>query len=270
MNRTKVVEPEELSAQQIAEFTQGFTVPMLKRMHRHSTGNGIQSLEWPRISRSQFLAIDESQLSKICHYPEAIPSLNTIDFSGFNHALILGSSFPWLELYLMKRKVQEITTVEYRELKWDVRQLPTRWSAMTFEEFRTRAGLGDFQGRFDLFISYSSIEHSGLGRYGDLIDPNGDIDTLRVIRPTLHKQAAVFLAIPLGLDCVLFNRHRVYGMLRLKQLCMALGRTKVAGCTPLLSDSQDRKDGNGDMRIDNLINSPVGNDGTQVLIKFID
>ena len=32
---------------------------------------------------------------------------------------------------------------------------------------------------FDLTVSYSGIEHDGLGRYGDPINPEGDISAMR-------------------------------------------------------------------------------------------
>ena len=40
-------------------------------------------------------------------------------------------------------------------------------------------------GRFepvDLIVSYSSLEHSGLGRYGDALNPDGDKDAVAQVR----------------------------------------------------------------------------------------
>lgn len=33
--------------------------------------------------------------------------------------------------------------------------------------------------KFDVLISYSSIEHDGLGRFGDPLSPNGDLSQVR-------------------------------------------------------------------------------------------
>ena len=38
---------------------------------------------------------------------------------------------------------------------------------------------------FDSVVSFSSIEHSGLGRYGDPLDPDGDLKTMQVIHKNL-------------------------------------------------------------------------------------
>lgn len=65
---------------------------------------------------------------------------------------------------------------------------------------------------FDLVLSLNSIEHFGLGRYGDLIDLEADSkavgEMIRVLRPgqwlvfstTLHKAATT----------IVFNAHRIY------------------------------------------------------------
>ena len=41
---------------------------------------------------------------------------------------------------------------------------------------------------YDVIISYSSLEHSGLGRYGDYLNPNGDLETMDEIYNHLTKK----------------------------------------------------------------------------------
>ena len=105
---------------------------------------------------------------------------------------------------------------------------------------------------FDIAMSISSFEHDGLGRYGDPLNPDGDIIAMRSTRRLLkrgiffrandaitvvrarhsltltHYPALSFakrvaggvllLAIPCGADAVVWNIHRVYGPHRLPQL----------------------------------------------------
>ncbi|VDN59863.1 unnamed protein product [Dracunculus medinensis] len=71
---------------------------------------------------------------------------------------------------------------------------------------------------FDFVVTFSSIEHSGLGRYGDPIDPISDIREIKKIRCLLKKKGLLFLAVPVGNDEIHFNAHRVYGRIRLAML----------------------------------------------------
>jgi hypothetical protein len=69
---------------------------------------------------------------------------------------------------------------------------------------------------YDVVLSYSSIEHSGLGRYGDALDPDGDLKTIRVIRDHLKDNGGFLLGVPVSNEDVLgWNAHRVYGPHRL-------------------------------------------------------
>jgi hypothetical protein len=63
-----------------------------------------------------------------------------------------------------------VTTLEYGEIVSGHPQLDT----LTPTEFRA-AFLDWSLGRFDAIVSLSSLEHSGLGRYGDALNPWGDI-----------------------------------------------------------------------------------------------
>uniref|UniRef100_A0A914XVS8 DUF268 domain-containing protein n=1 Tax=Panagrolaimus superbus TaxID=310955 RepID=A0A914XVS8_9BILA len=73
----------------------------------------------------------------------------------------------------------------------------------------------DYYGKFDFIVSFSSIEHSGLGRYGDPIDPIGDIREMNKIHCMLKPKGLLFLGFPVGVDKVVFNAHRIYGRIRL-------------------------------------------------------
>jgi SAM-dependent methyltransferase len=76
----------------------------------------------------------------------------------------------------------------------------------------------DEMPKFDVCISVSSIEHSGLGRYGDEIDPMGDVKAMDDMKRLLNDDGILFLSIPVGVDRVMWNAHRVYGNTRLPVL----------------------------------------------------
>jgi SAM-dependent methyltransferase len=54
------------------------------------------------------------------------------------------------------------------------------------------------------------IEHVGLGRYGDPIDPNGDIKALREIVRVMAPRGNFLIVVPVGRERIQFNAHRVY------------------------------------------------------------
>ena len=72
--------------------------------------------------------------------------------------------------------------------------------------------------KFDYAFSFSTFEHDGLGRYGDPLDPDGDIKAMQYARSVMADQGILFLGVPLGQDALVWNAHRIYGKLRLPLL----------------------------------------------------
>jgi Caenorhabditis protein of unknown function, DUF268 len=54
----------------------------------------------------------------------------------------------------------------------------------------------------DLIINCSTIEHLGLGRYGDHADPNADLSGMRQLQSWLSPAEVVLLTVPVGEDRV--------------------------------------------------------------------
>lgn len=54
------------------------------------------------------------------------------------------------------------------------------------------------------------IEHIGLGRYGDPIDPEGSIKAARELQRVLKPGGRLYVSMPVGVSRVNFNAHRVF------------------------------------------------------------
>lgn len=54
------------------------------------------------------------------------------------------------------------------------------------------------------------VEHIGLGRYGDAIDPDGSSKALNELQRVLSPGGRLYLSVPVGRECVCFNAHRVF------------------------------------------------------------
>ncbi len=67
-------------------------------------------------------------------------------------------------------------------------------------------------GQFDAVVSFSSLEHSGLGRYGDAFNPWGDRITMARMWCVLKPRGLVLVGFPIANpDLIAYNAHRMYG-----------------------------------------------------------
>ncbi|MCL4338851.1 DUF268 domain-containing protein [Patescibacteria group bacterium] len=77
----------------------------------------------------------------------------------------------------------------------------------------------------DVVTLISTLEHIGLGRYGDPLDPDGDVRTMNEANRILKKGGYLILTIPYGYPTVVYNLHRVYDEKRFTRL--------IEGFTPV-------------------------------------
>ena len=56
------------------------------------------------------------------------------------------------------------------------------------------------------------IEHVGLGRYGDVLDPDGDASAAAELTRVLAPGGSLLVVLPVGRSGVHFNAHRVYSL----------------------------------------------------------
>ena len=55
-----------------------------------------------------------------------------------------------------------------------------------------------------------TIEHIGLGRYGDPIDPDGDLKAINELKRVCAVGGNLLLVVPVGKQRIMFNAHRIY------------------------------------------------------------
>jgi SAM-dependent methyltransferase len=55
------------------------------------------------------------------------------------------------------------------------------------------------------------VEHVGLGRYGDPLDPDGDLKAMAELERVLAPGGNLLFVAPVGTPRVQFNAHRIYG-----------------------------------------------------------
>lgn len=55
-----------------------------------------------------------------------------------------------------------------------------------------------------------TIEHIGLGRYGDPIDPEGDLKAIESLKSVLASGGSLLIVVPIGVPKIEYNAHRIY------------------------------------------------------------
>ncbi|MDB5239125.1 MAG: putative SAM-dependent methyltransferase [Candidatus Parcubacteria bacterium] len=55
-----------------------------------------------------------------------------------------------------------------------------------------------------------TIEHIGLGRYGDPIDPDGDLKSIKELQRVLKPGGSLLFVVPVGRPRIIWNAHRIY------------------------------------------------------------
>jgi len=54
------------------------------------------------------------------------------------------------------------------------------------------------------------VEHVGLGRYGDPLDPDGDLKAIAELKRVLSVGGTLLFVVPVGKPKIMFNAHRIY------------------------------------------------------------
>ena len=125
--------------------------------------------------------------------------------------LVVGSAEPWHEAICLALGASRVTSVDYGMRTYEHPQLDQ--VNASFWDQLDDANLG-----YDVVVSASSLDHDGLGRYGDPIAPDGDLLTMRLLLRALVPGAKVILSVPVGPDRIIWNLMRIYGKERLARL----------------------------------------------------
>jgi hypothetical protein len=122
------------------------------------------------------------------------------------HICIVGSAYPWYEAMSIVFGAEKCTVIEYSDRECFHPLIKYIKPTEPNEE------------KYDVCISISSFEHDGLGRYGDPLNPDGDLEAMKKMKDLVKKDGLMYLAVPLGLDHIYFNAHRIYGNHRFLKL----------------------------------------------------
>lgn len=123
------------------------------------------------------------------------------------HVAVVGSTSPFYESVLLALGASKITVFEYNKLTYDHEQIYVEKQRINEKKA--------FYQKFDFIITLSSLDHDGLGRYGDDICPYNDLYAMSQLKKMLTNNGKLVLTLPIGLDMLVWNVMRIYGPSRL-------------------------------------------------------
>ena len=139
-----------------------------------------------------------------------------VQFIKGKRGFVVGTDLPWLEGMLLGFGARQVTTLEYAELVFDSPEI----EAYTPYDFADKWLKGEIEP-YDFGVTFSSIEHSGLGRYTDPLNPYGDLESMAQSWCMVKRGGMFAVGVEDSLNAssyILWNAHRVYGPKRLAQL----------------------------------------------------
>lgn len=72
------------------------------------------------------------------------------------------------------------------------------------------------------------VEHVGLGRYGDPLDPDGDLKAVAELNRVLAPGGNLLFVVPVGRPRIMFNTHRIYAYEQVLELFSGLALMEFA------------------------------------------
>lgn len=112
----------------------------------------------------------------------------------------------------------------FREVEvFDIRPLKSSIPNVVFRQVDLMNPNFSLSNYCDSLSCLHALEHFGLGRYGDPINPEGHVVGLQKMAELLQPKGLFYLSVPIGREKVEFNGHRIIDPLYLLELTINLG-----------------------------------------------
>jgi Caenorhabditis protein of unknown function, DUF268 len=126
-----------------------------------------------------------------------------------DHHVDVGSRVDGFVAHLLT--FREVEVLDVRPLKSDIEGMSFRQAdLMQIDSIPSNIA--------DSISCLHALEHFGLGRYGDPLDPEGHIKGLKALTKALRVGGHLLLSVPIGKERIEFNAHRVFSPLTILNL----------------------------------------------------
>jgi len=104
----------------------------------------------------------------------------------------------------------------------DIRPLPYEIPNVNFIQADFSSSLR-LPSNYDCISCLHTIEHIGLGRFNDPIDPDGWKKLIKNISSHLKHNGIAIISVPVGIESVHFNAHRIFNPHTFCNACLSCG-----------------------------------------------
>lgn len=100
----------------------------------------------------------------------------------------------------------------------DIRPLSMQIQNLQFQQTNCMDMNQISDGSIASLSSFHAIEHFGLGRYGDPIDPLGHQKAFAEMKRIVCDDGSIYFGVPIGIQRIEFNAHRIFDPLEIIRL----------------------------------------------------
>ena len=112
----------------------------------------------------------------------------------------------------------------FREIEvFDIRPITAAVTQVIFRQADITDAAKVTSDYCDSLSCLHALEHFGLGRYGDRIDPEGHVVGLKNMARLIKTGGIFYLSVPVGVERVEFNAHRIFNPIKLVRLAGEVG-----------------------------------------------
>jgi hypothetical protein len=122
--------------------------------------------------------------------------------SGIKSHFDIASRLDGFIAHLLAAEI-DVTMIDIREFPEEVAHLHT-----IIDDATSLKQVPD--GSIESMSALCSLEHFGLGRYGDPVDPEACFTCFKNIQKKLKKGGRLYISVPIGKERVEFNAHRIF------------------------------------------------------------
>jgi SAM-dependent methyltransferase len=108
---------------------------------------------------------------------------------------------------------------------FDIRAVTAQFPGIRFRQADLMNPAPELANYCDSLSCLHALEHFGLGRYGDPLDPSGSARGLRNMARIVRPGGRLYLSVPIGAERVVFNAHRVFSPHSIVRMAQAEGMT---------------------------------------------
>ena len=125
--------------------------------------------------------------------------------------------------------IAHLLSFQKKVIMIDIRPLPYKIEGLAFFQ-GDACSLENIQNEsIESLSSLHAIEHFGLGRYGDPIDPNGWRKAVLSMQRVMKKNGLLYISVPIGTENRLyFNAHRMFDIMTIPKILKEMDLIKFA------------------------------------------